>query len=70
MKHFVAICMSVLLMFGVVGYVPAPVLEMVFADGYNGSMRYVPADAYCAWQKGTNKNLNGLLGEFYPPYTQ
>ena len=37
MKHFVAICMSVLLMFGVVGYVPAPVLEMVFADGYNGT---------------------------------
>lgn len=24
------------------------------------------ADAYCAWQKGTNENLNGLLREFYP----
>jgi IS30 family transposase len=24
------------------------------------------ADPYCAWQKGTNKNSNGLLREFYP----
>ena len=24
------------------------------------------ADPYCAWQEGTNKNLNGLLREFYP----
>ena len=24
------------------------------------------ADPYCAWQKGTNENLNGLLQEFYP----
>ena len=24
------------------------------------------ADPYCAWQKGTNDNLNGLLREFYP----
>lgn len=24
------------------------------------------ADTYCAWQKGTNENLNGLLREFYP----
>ena len=24
------------------------------------------ADRYCAWQKGTNENLNGLLREFYP----
>lgn len=23
-------------------------------------------DPYCAWQKGTNENLNGLLWEFYP----
>lgn len=23
------------------------------------------ADPYCAWQKGTNENLNGLLMEFY-----
>ena len=24
------------------------------------------ADPYCAWQKGTNENLNGLLRELYP----
>ena len=24
------------------------------------------ADPYCAWQKGKNENLNGLLREFYP----
>ena len=24
------------------------------------------ADPYCAWQKRTNENLNGLLREFYP----
>ena len=24
------------------------------------------ADPYCAWQKGTNENLNSLLREFYP----
>lgn len=24
------------------------------------------ADSYCAWQKGTNENSNGLLREFYP----
>ncbi|PWL85295.1 MAG: IS30 family transposase [Oscillospiraceae bacterium] len=23
-------------------------------------------DPYCAWQKGANENLNGLLREFYP----
>ena len=23
-------------------------------------------DPYCAWQKGTNENLNVLLREFYP----
>ena len=24
------------------------------------------ADPYCAWQKGSNENCNGLLREFYP----
>ncbi|MBO4693157.1 MAG: IS30 family transposase [Clostridia bacterium] len=24
------------------------------------------SDPYCAWQKGTNENLNGLLRKFYP----
>lgn len=24
------------------------------------------ADPYCAWQKGTDEDLNGLLREFYP----
>lgn len=37
MKYFISICMSIVLIFGVVGYVQAPVSAMVFADGYNGS---------------------------------
>lgn len=24
------------------------------------------ADPYCAWQKGTNENSNGILREYYP----
>lgn len=27
------------------------------------------ADAYCAWQRGSNENSNGLLREFYPKKT-
>ncbi len=30
----------------------------------NGDVNF--ADLYCAWQKGTNENSNGLLWEFYP----
>ena len=28
------------------------------------------ADAYCAWQRGSNENANGLLREFYPKETE
>lgn len=24
------------------------------------------ADSFCAWQKGTNENLNGILRKYYP----
>ena len=33
-------------------------------DKLNCNMYFVYP--YCAWQKGTNENLNGLLREFYP----
>lgn len=33
-------------------------------ESLNCSMYF--ADPYCAWQKGTNENSNGLLREYYP----
>ena len=33
-------------------------------DSLNCDMYF--ADPYCAWQKGTNENSNGLLREYYP----
>ncbi|HAP9678583.1 TPA: IS30 family transposase, partial [Enterococcus faecium] len=37
-------------------------LEIEFALGCKTYF----CDPYCAWQKGTNENSNGLLREFYP----
>lgn len=37
MKHFISVCMSLVLLLGVAAYLPPVAAEMVFADGYNGS---------------------------------
>ena len=36
------------------------------AEEFGLKDKYVVKHPYCAWQKGSNENSNGLLREFYP----
>lgn len=67
MKHFISICMCVMLMFGVVGSVPPVSAEMVFADGYNGST-YVGSSTETIdynTKSDTQISINGGLPKYY-----
>lgn len=67
MKHFISICMCVMLMFGVVGSVPPVSAEMFFADGYNGST-YVGSSTETIdynTKSDTKISINGGLPKYY-----
>ena len=37
-----------------------------YPAGFFLNVAFIFTIRHCAWQKGTNENLNGLLREFYP----